>query len=79
LAKLHVKKVSSRFEYFLQIFAAEFVLILKVVVLDAEINSASNCDIFKGVIGQKEDLGESEGMMVRMRVRVRVDVGIYGW
>ncbi len=32
----------------MQIFAAEFVLILKMVVLDTELNSASNADIFKG-------------------------------
>jgi hypothetical protein len=47
LELLDVKKVSSRFEYFLQIFAAEFVLILKMVVLDTELNSASNGDVFK--------------------------------
>jgi hypothetical protein len=44
----YVRKVSSRFEYYLQIFAAEFVLILKMVVLDTELNSASNGDVFKG-------------------------------
>ncbi len=32
----------------MQIFASRFVLALKVVVLDAELNSASNDDIFKG-------------------------------
>ncbi len=44
---INVRKLSSRLEYFLQIFTAEFVLILQMVVLDTELNSASNGDIFK--------------------------------
>jgi hypothetical protein len=45
---LHVRKVSRRFKYFLKIFGPESVLVLKVVVLDAELNSALNGDTSKG-------------------------------
>ncbi len=44
----HVRKVSSGFEYFLLIFALRLGLILKVVGVDAELNSLSNSRIFKG-------------------------------
>jgi hypothetical protein len=37
-----VKKVSSGFEYFLLIFSLRLGLILKVVEMDAELNSLSN-------------------------------------
>ncbi len=45
--KKYVRKVSSGFEYFLLIFAPESVLVLKVVVLNTEFNSASKGDVYK--------------------------------
>jgi hypothetical protein len=44
---LYVRKVSSGFEYFLLIFALRLGLILKVVGLDAGLNSLSNGGILK--------------------------------
>jgi hypothetical protein len=46
----------------LQIFAAEFVLIPKMVVLDTELNSASNADIFKA--GHRAKSGVSVQILV---------------
>jgi len=46
----NLRKVTSRFEYFLLIFALRLELILKVVGLDAELNSVSNAAIFKGEV-----------------------------
>jgi hypothetical protein len=58
----YVRKVSSRFEYFLQIFTPEPVLVLKVVVLDAKLNSTSNGDIFKErSLGKKRNFGQNTG------------------
>ncbi len=59
---MDVRKVSSRFEYFLQIFPAEFVLVLKMLVLDTELNSASNGDVFKG--GHRAKRGLSPEILV---------------
>jgi hypothetical protein len=58
----HVRRVSSRFEYFLQIFTPESVLVLKVIVLDAELNSASNGDIFKGSHRANRGLSQNTGL-----------------
>jgi hypothetical protein len=57
----YVRKVSSGFKYFLLIFAIQLGQSLKVFGLDAELNSASNADIFEGVIRQKK------GMRVRVK------------
>jgi hypothetical protein len=62
---INVRKVSSGFEYFLLIFALRLRLTLKMVGLDAELNSLSNGGTFKGVIGQKRDEGQSEGVWMR--------------
>jgi hypothetical protein len=45
---IHVRKVSSGFEYFLLIFALRLGLAPKVVGLDTELNSLSNGSIFNG-------------------------------
>ncbi len=57
---LDVRKVSSGFEYFLLIFALRLGLTLKVVGLDAELNSLSNSGIF------------NEGHRAKKEVRVKV-------
>jgi hypothetical protein len=59
LGENHVRKVRSRFECFLLIFALRLGMILKVVGMDAELNSLSNGDIFEG------------GHRAKNRVRVR--------
>jgi hypothetical protein len=51
--KKYVRKVSSGLEYFLRIFGLRIGLTLKVVDLDAELNSLSNGDIFKWVYRTK--------------------------
>jgi hypothetical protein len=60
----YVRKVSSRFEYILLIFALRLEMTLKVVGVDAELNSLSNGSIFKGVIGQKIGLSPKMRMSV---------------
>ena len=47
---INASKVRSRFEYFLLIFTLRLELILKVVGLDAELNSLPNAAIFKGEV-----------------------------
>jgi hypothetical protein len=51
----HVRKVSSRFEYILPILSLRLRIILKVVGMDAELNSLSNGDIFEG--GHRAKIG----------------------
>jgi hypothetical protein len=41
-------KVISEFEFFMLTFACELVMELKVVVIDAELDSASNVVLFEG-------------------------------
>ncbi len=65
-AAVDVKKVSSRFEYFLLIFALRLGTTQNEVGIDAELNSLSNGGIFKGVIRQK--IGFSPQMRMRMRM-----------
>src|SRR5438132_607956 len=70
---LYVRKVSSGFEYFLLIFVLRLGMTLKVVGIDAELNSLSNGDIFnwghraknRVLIPNTEFEGEGEGVMVR--------------
>ncbi len=45
---INVRKVSSRFKYFLLIFVLRLEVILKMIGLDAELNSLLNAAIFKG-------------------------------
>ncbi len=52
------RKVTSKFQYFLQILAPEFVLVLKIVVLNAKLNSTSNGDISNG--GSSDKNGKVE-------------------
>jgi hypothetical protein len=60
----NVRKVGSRFDYILLIFALTLGMTLKVVGIDAKLNSLSNGDIFNGghraknrVFTLKEDVG----------------------
>jgi hypothetical protein len=62
----HVRKVSSGFEYFLLIFALRLGLTLKVVELDAELNSLSNGSIFnRSHRAIKGGEGEGKGVWVK--------------